>query len=276
MRTPQDLDRLRERAVELRREGRSRRQIKQILGPMSNATLNEALQGVPPPEWTRRPNAKDELRDKARELRIQGMDYEEIAAALGVAKSSVSLWVRDLPRLSYAESRKRSAEGARRYWAAERPAREAQRAAARSAAAAQIGDLADRELLIAATIAYWCEGAKSKPYRRAEEVNFINSDPNLITLFLRFLRMTGISGERLRYRVHIHESAEIEAATRYWANLVKATPEQFHRPHIKHSNPRTPRRNTGPEYRGCLQVRVSKSCELYRQIEGWAEAIMSG
>ena len=98
----------------LRRQGKSRSQIKQILGPMSNSTLNNALKDEPPPEWTRRPNAKDELRAKARELRGQGLDYEEIAGALGVAKSSVSLWVRDLPtpaRLSYAEWRKRSAEG---------------------------------------------------------------------------------------------------------------------------------------------------------------------
>lgn len=87
MRTSQELDRLKARALELRRQGNSRRQIKQILGPMSNTTLNEALAGEPPPEWTRRPNAKDELRAKARELRGQGMDYEEIAAAIGVAKS---------------------------------------------------------------------------------------------------------------------------------------------------------------------------------------------
>jgi transposase len=92
------------------------------------------------------------------------MDYEEIAAALGVSKSSVSLWVRSLPlpaRLSYAECRKRAAEGAHRYWATERPAREASRAAAREAAAAQIGPLTDRELLIAGTIAYWCEGRRA-------------------------------------------------------------------------------------------------------------------
>lgn len=166
MRTSQELDRLKERALELRRQGNSRRQIKQILGPMSNTTLNEALAGEPPPEWTRHPNAKDELRAKARELRGQGMDYEEIAAAIGVAKSSVSLWVRDLPtpaRLSYAESRKRSAEGARRYWATEGPARETRRAATRAAAAGQIGDLTDRELLIAGAIAYWCEGTKASP-----------------------------------------------------------------------------------------------------------------
>src|SRR5260370_11067095 len=166
MRTPQELDQLREQAIVLRRQGKSRRQIKQILGPMSNATLNDALQGEPPPEWTRRPNAKEERRARARELRRQGRDYEEIAAALGVSKSSVSLWVRDMPRparLSYAECRKRSAEGAARYWAAERPAREAQRAAAREAAAAQICELTDLELLIAGAIAYWGEVSTNRP-----------------------------------------------------------------------------------------------------------------
>ena len=61
-------EQLRERAVALRRAGRSRREIKALLGITSNATLDKALRGEPPPEWTRRPNAKDELRAKAREL----------------------------------------------------------------------------------------------------------------------------------------------------------------------------------------------------------------
>jgi hypothetical protein len=46
---------LRERAIGLRRAGRSRREIKEILGITSNATLDRALRGEPPPEWTRRP-----------------------------------------------------------------------------------------------------------------------------------------------------------------------------------------------------------------------------
>jgi len=156
MPTLQELDQLRKQAVALRRQGKSRRRIKEILDPMSNATLNEALQGEPPPEWTRRPRAEDALQARARELRAQGLDYEEIAAALGVSKSSVSLWVRDRPRpdrLSYAECRKRAAEGAHRYWAAGRPAREARREAVRGTAAAEIGDLTDRELLIAGAVA---------------------------------------------------------------------------------------------------------------------------
>jgi DNA-binding transcriptional MerR regulator len=152
MRTAQEIATLRQRIVQLRRAGKSRREIKEILGPMSNSTLDDALRGEPPPAWTRRPNAKDDLRARARELRLQGLGLEEIAAALSVAKSSVSLWVRDLARparLSYEECRKRSAEGTRRYWAAERPVREAARTATREVAAAQIGTLTDRELLIA-------------------------------------------------------------------------------------------------------------------------------
>ncbi|MGH3324094.1 MAG: hypothetical protein ACRDOV_06655, partial [Streptomyces sp.] len=39
--------------------------------------------------------AKTELKARARELRRAGKTYDEIVAELGVAKSSVSLWVRD-------------------------------------------------------------------------------------------------------------------------------------------------------------------------------------
>jgi transposase len=90
VRTKDELDRLRERAIALRREGKSRREITAMIGPIRESTLNGFLHGVPPPDWTGRPNAKDELRIMARRLRNLGRSYEEIAASLGVSKSSVS------------------------------------------------------------------------------------------------------------------------------------------------------------------------------------------
>jgi AcrR family transcriptional regulator len=253
MRNAQEMAVLKERIVQLRRDGKSRRQIKELLGPMSNSTLDDALKGEPPPEWTRRPNAKDDIRERARELREQGLDYEEIAAALGVSKSSVSLWVRDLPRpdrLSYEECRKRAAEGARRYWAAERPVRAAARAAARDAAASQIGPLTDREVLIAGAIAYWCEGGKSKPYTRSDRVIFINSDPALIRFFLRFLEVAGAPRASLRFRVYIHEKADVAAAQSFWQDVTGATADQFATPTLKRHNPVTVRKNVGDTYHG--------------------------
>lgn len=270
--------RLREQAVALRQAGKSRREIKDILHITSNATLNDVLKGEPPPDWTRRPNAKDDLRAKARDLREQSLDYEEIAAQLGVSKSSVSLWVRDLPRppgLSYEERRKRAAAGVRRYWDTERHVREAQRAAARTAAAAEIGALTDREIIIAGAIAYWCEGAKNKPYRRFDRVIFTNSDPLLIGFFLRFLYTAGVRPDQCVFRVYIHENADIEAAQRFWLERTGTNPSQFRTPSLKRHNPRTRRTNVGEGYRGFLRVEVRCSTKLYRKIEGWSEGIVN-
>jgi transcriptional regulator with XRE-family HTH domain len=264
-------------AIALRRAGRSRREIKEILGITSNETLDKALKGEPPPAWTRRPRAKDELRAKARELREQGLAYHQIAAKLGVSQGSVSLWVRDLPRpgrLSYEECRKRSAEGSRRYWEAERPVREASREAVRAAAAAEIGPLTNREILIAGATAYWCEGTKSKPHRRSEVVEFINSDPSVIRLFLRFLEVAGIGTERLVFRVYIHETADVAAAEQFWLTVTGAHPSQFHKAILKTHNPKTVRKNVGDDYHGCLRIDVMQSADLYRKIEGWVRAAM--
>jgi hypothetical protein len=249
-----------------------------MLDIKSNSTLNEVLSGEPPQPWTRRPNAKDDLRAKARTLREQGHDYEEIAAELGVSKSSVSLWVRDLPRtgrLSYEECRKRSAAGVAAYWAQERIQREAARAAVSAAASCQIDQLTDREILIAGAIAYWCEGAKNKPHRRDDRVTFMNSDPQLIKFFLRFLSSVGVESDRLVFRVCIHESADVTAAQDFWLAVTRAEPGQFRRPTLKRHNPRTVRKSTGKDYHGCLRIDVLRSVGLYRQIEGWCDAVMT-
>jgi transposase-like protein len=270
---------LRQRAVALRLEGKSRREIKEALGVGSNETLNKLLRGVPPPAWTMRPRAKDERHSQARELRAAGRTYDEIAAELGVSKGSVSLWVRDLPRrgrLSYAECRKRNAEGVANYWAAERPVRAAGHQAIRDRAGAQIGELSEREVLIAGAVAYWCEGSKNKPYRRpANRVVFINSDPGLIALFLRFLAVAGIARERLICRVSIHESADVAAAQQFWLDETGLPAGQFRSPTLKRHNPKTVRKNTGEHYHGCLVVSVRCSMDLYLQIEGWASAVMT-
>jgi transposase len=268
----------REQAIALRRAGKSRREIKEILGFTSNATLDKLLAGEPPPEWTRRPNAKDDLHAKARRLREQGYAYNEIAAELGVSKGTVSAWVHDLPwpdRLSYEECRKRAAEGAQRYWETERRVREARREAVRAAAAAEIGALTKRELLIAGAVAYWCEGSKNKPYNRQDRVIFMNSDPGLITFFLRFLDAAGVGRDRLIFRVQIHESADVAAAEQFWLALTGATPDQFRRASLKRHNPKTVRKNVGDGYHGCLSVALWQSADLYWRIEGWVRAAVA-
>jgi hypothetical protein len=261
---------LREQVVALRRAGMSRRQIRDELKIWNNDKLNRLLKGEPPPEWTKRPNAKDDLRAQARELRAAGRTYDEIQNALGVSKSSVSLWVRDLPR----PPRVQNSEQRRQYmqdicWAPRRELRENERRITKAAAAREIGEMTDREIFIAGIGLYWAEGNKDKSYARRERVNFVNSDPNMIRVFLAWLDLVGVDRSRLRFAVQIHESADVEAAEGYWRELVGATGTSFCKTTLKKHNPKTNRRNVEDGYRGCLAVRVLEGADLYRRIEGW-------
>ncbi|GGV52701.1 hypothetical protein GCM10010277_49600 [Streptomyces longisporoflavus] len=264
-----DFEELREQAVALRREGLSRRQIRDRLHVDNNDILNRLLEGEPPPEWTKRPNAKDDLRDRARELRLQGMTYDQIQVELGCSKGSISIWVRDLPKPERRRTREEASAIARRGWAGTMQRREEERQRIKETATGEIGALSDRELFLVGVGLYWAEGAKAKSHRPQERVDFINSDPHMIKVYLAWLRLLGVDSERLRFHVAIHESADVPDAERFWADLVGAAPSAFGKTTLKKHNPKTNRKNVGEDYRGCLLVRVQQGADLYRRIEGW-------
>ncbi|MEU1949212.1 hypothetical protein ABZ554_43855 [Streptomyces sp. NPDC020125] len=268
---------LRERAIALRKEGMSRRQIRDRLKVSNNDILNRLLEGEPPPEWTKRPNAKDDLRARAREMRLRGMTYDRIQLELGCSKSSISLWVRDLPKPDRPpRTREEASAIAKRGWEATLRQREIERQRTKLAAAREVGKLTDRELFLVGVGLYWSEGSKSKPHNPTERATFINSDPDMIQLYLAWLSLLGVEPERLRYRVMIHESAQVADAERYWAELIGVDVTTLERTTLKKHNPKTVRKNVGEGYRGCLVVRVLKSADLYRRIEGWWYGIVVG
>lgn len=259
----------------LRLAGKSRSQIAEALGfKTGGSTLSRWLQDVPPPEWTKRPNAKDDLRAKAVEMRLAGLSYRQILEAipLSVAKSTLSLWLRDVP-LTDDQKRvlaMREVAGRERRSVAVRAQRIRRQEATTKAARNQIQHLADSELFVAGLAAYWAEGAKAKPWRATgERVSFINSDPSMIRLFVAWLRLVGVFEDRLICRISIHERADVVGATAYWSEVVGIPGADFRRPTLKRHNPKTVRYNVGALYKGCLIVDVRQSTELYRQIAGW-------
>lgn len=90
----------------------------------------------------------------------------------------------------------------------------------------------------------------------------------MITLFLRWLEFLGVQRERLTLRVSIHETADVEAAERFWADVAGVDTSAFSRATLKRHNPRTVRKNTGDTYHGCLVIYVRQSADLYRRMEG--------
>lgn len=85
----------------------------------------------------------------------------------------------------------------------------------------------------------------------------------MIKIYLAWLSLAGVTTDRLRFSVMIHESADVEAAEHYWAGLVGQDVAQFGKTTLKRHNPKTVRKNVGADYRGCLVVRVRQGADLY-------------
>jgi hypothetical protein len=94
---------------------------------------------------------------RARELRAESWTLTAIAAELGVSKSSVSVWVRDVPFVP--RPRNRGASTQRPHPLA--VAKQAEVAAFAAAGTAAIGQLSGRDLLVAGVALYAGEGSKT-------------------------------------------------------------------------------------------------------------------
>lgn len=226
-----------------------------------------------------RPRVAEALRERARALRADGRSVPEIAAELGMAKSTVWLITKDIPWTAEPRSSGLRSEVAHAYWRKKKAQTADERERITTGIIESFGELTDRELLIAGAVAYWAEGTKSKPWQLRELLNFVNSDPDMIRLFLRWLDLLGVDPGRRKYRVSIHESADVPAAEAFWAGVAGVPADRFARTTLKKHNPKTVRRNIGQEYRGCLVVTVAKSAPEYRIMDGlWsalAEAVCS-
>ena len=125
-------------------------------------------------------------RQWARDLRRhRAMSVKEIARLVGVAPSSVSLWVRDVPLTAdQLESlRQRNPAYNRQLRGANR---NAERGRARRIDYQEEGRALARRreaLHVAGVMLYWAEGSKSR-----NSIQFVNSDPAMTRLFVDFLR----------------------------------------------------------------------------------------
>jgi transcriptional regulator with XRE-family HTH domain len=267
-RTANEKVELGEQARAMRAAGKSRREIMDELG-IGDDLAKELLRGTPVPGSLRRPRAKDEVRAQARELRAQGLTYPQIAARLGVSKSSCSLWLRDMEHpIQGLEGQERRTAAIRASAARTQVLREQKRVEFKAAVASSLGQVTVRDLLVALAVSYWCEGGKDKPWARREQIQWMNSDPMLVRLFIEGLRLLGVTDERIKFRVQIHESADEPAARRWWAEQLDWPEAEFQRTTLKRHNPKTVRKNVADDYHGCVTVHVLQSRTLYQLLDG--------
>jgi transcriptional regulator with XRE-family HTH domain len=164
-------------------------------------------------------NIKTAERERARRLRREeGASVKELARLLGVSKSSVSLWVRDieLTEAQYLALRRRMGgriDGSRAN---------AVRALARRRMEQDSGRMRARRgrlLHAAGCMLYWAEGSRSR-----NVIEFTNSDPAMVSFFLRFLRECySVPNPKITvtcnlFADHLERQREIE---QFWLDMLR-------------------------------------------------------
>ncbi len=88
----------------------------------------------------------------------------------------------------------------------------------------------EERLKLAAIMLYWAEGYKIGK----DTVDFANSDPYMVCLFLDFLReICRIDERKIRCFIYAFDTQNIQDLECFWANTLKVKTSQFTKPQIK-------------------------------------------
>jgi predicted transcriptional regulator len=205
------------------------------------------------------------------EWRKKGMAMGVIAERLGVAKSSVSYWVRDT-KLTPTQIKKLKANShASVVIEKRRQARmkntEKRRAEVRKKALIRADELSKEPLWWLGVTMYWGEGNKTQQARIA------NSDPDAIRLMMRFFReVCDIPEQKLRVHVHTFDSNNVSKTEKYWSDISGIPTKKFYKTHVKNSIASKNKRRTLPN--GTFQIYVHDTNFFYTLL-AWIEYLKS-
>jgi transcriptional regulator with XRE-family HTH domain len=165
--------------------------------------------------------SKPEERKRARELRQEGWAIHEIAKELKIRKETVSKWLRDI---ELTEDMKAKMKERNPHWESQQKGAQVNKEKAYELRInyqeagrnkAQEGSF----LHLIGSMLYWAEGAKDRTALR-----FINTDANMLKLFMRFLREEmNVEDEFIGLQVlhHTTDENEITRIRKYWLECLE-------------------------------------------------------
>lgn len=176
-----------------------------------------------------------EIKLKVLRLGKTGKTYPEIQTLFPIPKSTLSYWFKNAgkkpDRMRQLEHLKRI-----RLLSAETKRRQRQEWINLawengSTAAAQL-NLNNKEILMAMlSMLYWAEGAK---HAKAHGMAFVNTDPQLMLLYITLLRkIYPIDEARFRVRLHLHYYHSHKDAIAFWSKMLDIPPSQFGKIYVK-------------------------------------------
>ena len=214
-------------------------------------------------------------RKLARQLRQRGLSLRSIAQKIHCAKSTVSVWIRDIPLTNGQIKKLKTSQDKGRAKAANHPnSPKLKWQAIRTAISARAEKEVPSKVSVAGFTAvcaalYWAEG-----YKQSKTLFvFANSDPDMIRMMMRFLiDVCKVPRNKLRGRVNIYPTLDIKTAECYWSKISGIPEKQFHKPLVAVSRASKHKRKTLPY--GTFRIIIS-DVYLCSKMSGWINGLKS-
>ncbi len=212
--------------------------------------------------------SKVQEKERAIELRRKGYSYNDILKEVPVAKSSLSLWLKDLPLTStekeYLRTRKDKniSRGRIKVAAIFRNKRMKRDEVVCGEAVEEYDRFKKDELFKIGVALYWAEGAKRNSY-----FAFSNSDYKMMRVMLCWIeKIIVVPRETLHVYLYIHKSYAHERCEEFWSEKLNIPLQCFRKTIYKPTSKLVKKR---PQYKGCLRIIVPKSSKLLKKMKVW-------
>lgn len=165
---------------------------------------------------------------------MTGKSYNEIAKDLGIGKSLLSYWLKDLQlpleaKKILEEKSNYAKEKFQDYNRQKHERVQKENKEIREGSIKRVRILRNYELLLLGAALYWAEGYKRHAGRRPTAyLSFSNSDPDMIKLFMRFVReILKVPEEKVKPSIHIYPGIDKTEAIVYWSNVINIPNKSF-------------------------------------------------
>ncbi|TSC52287.1 MAG: Uncharacterized protein LiPW41_498 [Parcubacteria group bacterium LiPW_41] len=211
------------------------------------------------------------IREKTITMRKQGFSLNEIHTKTGVAKGTLSVWLRDVELSDGARSKLLGKIKKGQYISAENKKEKTKKIFQKylEEGRKEIDDVdIDKGLArIICSLIYWCEGAKSEK----TGIAFTNSDPQLVRTFLAMLR-SGFDVDERKFSVcvHLHSYHNPGKQLEFWSKTANIPLERFIKPYQKKNTGKRIKEN----YQGCITIKYYNN-DLARRVLMLGKATIS-
>lgn len=217
----------------------------------------------------------NQRKEEAIILRKKGYSYNMINARLGISKSTLSCWFKEMPFTPNAEVAKRIKNGPLVSGTRRHNEKVKNIAKIKNLARKEIGKIAERDLWMVGIGLYIGEGAKTYEITR-----IINSDPKVIKLAIKwFKNICKLSDENILCRIHLYPDNDIKKCLDYWIKETKLPRKNFQKIQIDTRDNKSGKKKRMLPY-GTAHVTIRSNgnsdfgVNLHRRITGWMEKVL--